>query len=105
MRASKATSRSNNVYAQLLHERMVREVGVEATNGLRTCIQPQNDTVLDCPQKDTSVDSFIVIAHNSKGIPHKQFVRILLPRNTFKAETWIKKEKRWVAKENFDILE
>lgn len=92
---SAAKADSNKVYSNLLIERMQAETGVQAAS-LLTCSQPQNDTVLDCPQASDSAESFIVVAHNAKTLEHKQLLRIRLPRNYFTVDTWSKERKAFV---------
>lgn len=72
---------------------------------LETCSAPQNDTVLDCPQANEVAESFIVVAHNQKAHNHTELLRIRLPKNNYKAETWSKKDKKFVESVDFDILE
>lgn len=101
---SKAKDSSSKVYSKLIRDRMLAETGVQTQN-LLTCSQPQNDTVLDCPQAQETADSFIVVAHNAKALEHKQLLRVRLPRNFYTVDTWSKDKKAFVHLQNYDILE
>jgi len=78
--------------------------GIKAESVL-ACSQPQNDTVIDCPQADESAKSFIVIAHNPKAVKHSHFLRVQLPKSNYKAEVWSKSQKKFVCQDNYDIIE
>ena len=86
---SKAMHSSNEMYSNLLKEKLMANTGIRA-DSLLTCTQPQNETVVDCPQAKDNVESFLVIAHNGKSVQHNQFLRVLLPSNSYRAEIWSK---------------
>lgn len=53
---------SDEMYHKLLSEKLYQNTKINATD-IRQCIGSSNDTVLDCPQKDSPED-FILLAHN-----------------------------------------
>lgn len=101
---SEQMGKSNKVYSKLLAQKLEAMTGIKA-NTIGTCTQPQNDTVMDCPQANEALDSFILVAHNQKAVSHSQFLRIQLPKSNYKAELWCKKTQTFTDGTHFDIFE
>lgn len=105
-RLQKAMDRNNVVYKGELEQALLRHTGLKAKPGsLTNCLGSSNDTVQDCPvNRNLDKKEFIVIAHNAASLPLKSFVRVLLPSQKYRAQTWSKSQMKFVDVD-VDILE
>jgi hypothetical protein len=64
---------------------MLKITGIKSGE-TETCIGSSNDTVIECPIfNKSSAAEFIVITHNEATQAFRQFVRVRLPSNKYKA--------------------
>jgi hypothetical protein len=65
------------------------------------------DSIPNCPifdNKNEGKSEFVVMAHNAGSQRYKQFIRVRLPSNRFKAQLWSKTESKFVDTES-DVIE
>jgi len=96
--------KSQDVYHKEVQKKIKEVYGVEADkDNFLTC--PQNGTMQECPiSKHTDAKEFLVVVHNQQIRDNNGFIRIKLPDQFYKAQSW---DKRSMSFKDvyFDTLE
>ena len=102
-RLEKSMQTAEAPYQKLIQSEFERITGQKSNKDLLTCLNSQNDTVLDCPISKNPDLPMTVIVHNPSSLVMNQFVRLRLPSNLYKVQKWTSKNEFKDTKS--DILE
>ena len=70
---------------------MLEQTGLKLNQQISTCTDSQNDTVKACPinlSENREQNEFVVIVHNQASKANKQYAKIKLPTNNYRAKIW-----------------
>ena len=74
LRLNKALQNSEVLYKKELEKILTDQTGIKLKENIKTCIDSQNDTVVNCPvnlRENRDLNEFIVIVHNQANKANK----------------------------------
>jgi len=90
-RLSKGMKTSQSIYKAEVADKIKNFYGIDAKKeNIMVCeTGEQNGTVVDCPvNSHKNAKDFIVVVHNQQIREFRQFIRIKLPSQGYKAQLW-----------------